>query len=181
MCVVSQADPFVINDDLPGVIYNKYPVGATPRPYTIDPAKKTLDLIVTGQSLYCNTSGGPSSGPYLPTNASVIDNFNIYDGALWNIVGPLCGVTAGSTNGTGNVCVKIADLMISNAKFDRVILAPIAFGGTFIADWSTGFLSQRFAVMMRRLASRGLTPSTPHTQWINYFGQGPSDGYYGTT
>ena len=163
-------DPFLLPDSFGLYGSARAPLsGQTIRSPIIDPTKKTLILIGAGQSNA--TSVSPTL--YTPTNSSVVDNFNIFDGAIYNVAGPLLGcswnpnaATNGSGLGPGNVLVRIADTLVTNGKFDRVIICSIATGSTMMADWGTAAgaglpMFTRGPVLMARLASKGITPSTP--------------------
>lgn len=174
-------DPFFLNDNNPLVgatsIY-RGTVGLTPRSQSINPAQKTLVMIVDGQS----QAGNVAPTTYIPTNSSAIDNFNIYDGASYPVAGPLLGAQYNPpVYGGGNLAPKIADKFVTNANFDRVILVPMAVGATQISDHSTGSLSGRIGVVMARLASRGITPATTGTTWAYLWMQGETDEAVGTT
>lgn len=170
---ISPPDPYVLSDSWTGISF-KQTAGLTPRLTPINPAKKTAVCIVTGQSLLSNVV--PSLRP--PTNAGVIDQLNIYDGALYNILGPLLGSTL-SSNG-GNVATWVADGLISGG-FDRVILVCTNVGSTTIAQWATGNMSDRFPVAMRRLAARGITPGMTGVTFLNILAQGNEDLSQGTS
>lgn len=170
-------DPFLLTETVPGVRGDHDTNGRVMRSPAINPAQQTLVLITAGQSLRANASGTQ----YTPTNAASIDNFNVYNGALYDCAGPMLGCTPGST-GPGNVAPRVADLLISNGKFDRVIIVPTAMGGSFIAEWQAGGVyHDRVPVAMRRLASRGITPVTPGVTFALEWGHGESDGNYGTS
>jgi hypothetical protein len=81
----------------------------------------------------------------------------------------------------GNLSARVADTLVTNARFDRVILVPIAIGSTKVADWATGDLSSRFQVTMLRLASRGITPATTEATFGGIFGDGEDDNLAGTS
>lgn len=149
--------------------------GLTVRSATINPALKTLVLVVFGQSQLVNVL--PSA--YVPTNASVIDHLNVFDGALYNIVGRLLG--CGTGIGIGNIASRLADLLVTNGRFDRVIIATVAVGASLIADWTTGIFSDRAIVAVRRLAARGITPATTGVTFACLIGLGESDGAAGTS
>lgn len=150
---------------------------------------KNLVLIVAGQS---NVAAEAPSA-YTVTNSSVIDNFNIYDGGMYVYTDPPLGSTwaylafggSGSTCGTliscGSVGGRIADIFISGNgtvaanTFNRVIVVPVAVGGSSIAQWdTTGPLYNRICVTMSRLAARGITPQANVTFAI-VWGQGESN------
>jgi len=172
---ISPPDPFIITELSPTVVGNSTPVSLTPRA-TINTAETNVVVILAGQSLAANTSGTYSA----PTNASAINNVNIYDGASYPPAANLLGCT-NSAIGTGNVGTYLADQIINAGKAQRVWLVPIAVGGTSVADWATGNLSGRIGVTMRRLASRGITPSTTNTSFIFVWMQGEQDASLGTS
>lgn len=153
----SLPDPFILPDSVGGLVTFRQPLGLTPRSPAINPAKKTLLLLVGGQSLSANTT--PTA--FIPLNAGAVDQANIFDGALYSIAGPLLGATLNTTVGSpgyGNIAARIADTLVTNGKFDRVIIGAVSIGSTLIADWATGLHSNRFSVAMARLASRGIIP-----------------------
>lgn len=170
---VSFPDPFLMRSELsspagPGSNDTK---NSSLRSAVIDPSKKTCVLIIAGQSLSTNIT--PTY--YAPTTSATIDHLNVYDGGLYSVSGPLCGCTTYLTIGPGNVAVRIADLLVTNGKFDRVIICNVAMGGTAVSDWATGFCSERVPQVMRRLASRGITPATPGVTFAMVWEQGEAD------
>lgn len=145
--------------------------GGIPCNATINPAQKTLVLITLGASN--GASVGPSS--FTPTNASAIDNFNIYDGALYQNLDPLLGQTRSSL-GPGSIGPRLADLLITNGAFNRVILVPGAVGGATSTQYAPGgVLYGRGCVAMKRLASRGITPATTGVTFSVIFFLGEND------
>jgi hypothetical protein len=142
-----------------------------------------LVLILAGQSNVA--SEAPSA--YSPTNSTVVDNLNIYDGGIYAWADPPLGSTwayqsfggTGSTCGTlqscGHVGARISDLFINAGTFARVIVAPVAVGGTTISQWDTGPLSNRICVAIGRLANRGITPSVTNVTFAIVWGQGESE------
>lgn len=153
--------------------------GKTVRSLTINTGIRNLVLIVAGQSNYQNVA----NTAYTPTNGSALDNFNVYDGGMYAAADPLLGASwtyttlgVGGTNPSpGNIGTRVGDLLITNGKFDRVILVPVAIGGTAVADWATGAVSNRIPTAMARLASRGITPATTGVTFAVIWGQGESD------
>jgi len=168
-------DPFILDDSFRAGFRDVN--GKTLRSSVINPAEKTLILITAGQSQW--TTLTPTS--FTPTNPSKVDNFNVYDGANYNCSGPLLGAEYIPANGDGNVSARVADQFVSSGIFDRVIVVPIALGGTEIAQWDTGILSGRIPVALRRLASRGIVPASTGVTFALLWGQGESDGLIGTT
>lgn len=151
----------------------------TPRNQTINPANKTLVLITAGQSQWQDIS--PTL--FTPTNFSAVDGFNVYDGGSYSVSGPLCGTQLGtaSPQGPGNVAARVADTFVTNGVFNRVVVAPVAIGGTTIANWSTATLYNRVCQVISRLASRGMTPSTTGVAFAFLWGQGESDTVLATS
>jgi hypothetical protein len=153
--------------------------GRTPRNLTLNTGIRNLILIMAGQSL--RVSQTPTT--YVPTNASAIDNFNVFDGAVYPYQEPLlgCGYTGTTVGfGTGHLGGRIADKFITGGQFDRVILVPIAVGGSDVASWATGYLSDRIPKTMARLAARGFVAQTNVTVAIEW-GQGEADTIGSTT
>lgn len=155
--------------------------GLTARSETINPAQKTLVLIIAGQSIW--TSITPSA--YTPSHASAIDILSIYDGALYPPDGRPCLSTSYTPElGIGCIGLRVAELFIANGRFDRVIVANVSIGATDISYWNSaaaGLLSNRPAVAVRRLAARGITPSTTGVTFSFLWGQGESDNMLGTS
>jgi len=176
---VSPPDPFIVFDTLLGAAYGyKTTSGLTARSPAINPALKTLILITAGQSIWASTN--PTL--YVPTNSSVVDQFSIYDGGTYNINAPLLGTTWVQGAGVfGNLSARVADTLVTNAKFDRVIIVPIAIGSTTVADWATGVHFNRISVAMLRLASRGITPGMTGVTFAMIWGDGEQDNLNGTS
>lgn len=149
------------------------------RSQAVDPGIRNLVLIVAGQS----NSEPMQTTTYSPANPSALDNFNIYDGAIYSASDPLVGSGA-RTLGTNNIGYHpgliLADALISAGKFDRIIIVPISLGGSSIADWTTGALANRPVVAMKRLTQRGILPGANVT-FAFIWGQGESDTGLGTS
>ena len=151
-------------------------VGKTMRNTPINPAHKTLVLISAGQSN--RTSVAPSA--FSPLNSANIDNLNIYDGAIYAAADPMlgCSYIAGGFGVPviGHVMLRVADLFITAGKFDRVIIVPIAIAATSIANWDNdSVLEDRIPAAIRRLAARGITPTTTGVTMAIEWGQGEGD------
>lgn len=172
---VSAPDPFTLNETTGFTGWNGT-TGLTIRSQVLNPVIRNLVLISAGQSQA--TSINPTL--YTPSNTTSIDNLNVYDGGSYAVGGPLLGCQS-SSQGPGNVTARVADLLIGNGIFDHVLMVPIAIGSTTIADWSTGNMAQRFTVALRRLASRGITPSTTGWTFAVIWWHGETDGIAGTT
>jgi hypothetical protein len=154
----SAADPYIVPEDLNQVPWggNRYPNGkiiSTPR---LNAGEKTLVLPLVGQSNICNSV----DTAYTPTNATKVDNFNIYDGGVYRAVDPLLGCTIRDSTTQGHMFGRVADKLINAGKCARVILVPVGYSGTEIAKWTpSGILNRRLIIAKNRLAAVGLTPS----------------------
>lgn len=167
-------DPFLIPAGLGQDGYQNTN-GRSARSAAIDSSKKTLILINAGQSNAVNIT--PSAATL--TNGSKIDNFNIYDGGTYDAVGKALGT---QDAGNGTVVQRLADLLITNGRFDRVIIVPIAIAGTPISVWSDGGeLSDRIPLAVRRLVSRGIVPGMTGVTFALLWMQGEADNDGGTT
>lgn len=177
----SLSDPYALNDKIIGAVgaFYRPPDGLPTRRIIIDPAKKTLVLLIGGQSQATNLQ----QTLYIPTNSSVISHMNIYDGAFYPISGPLLGtnwIHTGSPYGPGNLTARLADKHAAGV-WGQVLLVNFAIGNTEIADWAEGgALYDRPSVAMRRLAALGITPATPGATFAFVFMQGESDSLYST-
>lgn len=181
---MSPPDPYLLSDtNFTTVTYGyRSTSGLTVRSPSINISLKTLVLITTGQSLLANVV--PTL--YVPTNSSVIDQINIYDGQLYSMGGPLLGSTYNPTLaglGPGNVVVRVADLLITNGKFDRVIIADLNIGSTLIAQWGdvNNLYTNRLSVVIARLAARGITPGMTGVTFSTIMAVGNNDLVAGTS
>lgn len=132
-------------------------------------AERTGIIIMTGQS---NNANAALDGFYTPVSPH-IHELNIHDCGLYRSHrGRMLGC-----NGFGQAsAVPMADLLIARGYFDRVILVPIAIGGSSAAHWAAGgILNHRIGVTARRLAALGLPPT------LVYRHQGETDHIDGTT
>lgn len=112
----------------------------------------TLVLLIAGQSICASSS--PTS--YTPVNANA-HALNIADGIVYKATDPLLGTTGitASTFG-GSWPSRLADKIITDAKFPRVILVPVCIGGTAIFDWTpSGVWNGRLRVALLRIRSMG--------------------------
>lgn len=148
----------------------------TVRNTAINTSVRNLVLIVAGQSN--RTSVAPSA--YTPSNPTVIDNLNIYDGQIYAAADPMLGCSY-IANGFGTpvigcVGLRVADLFITNGIFDRVILVPVAVAATQVSHWDTGgALENRIPAAVRRLAARGIVPGMTNVTFAIEWGQGEGD------
>lgn len=113
-------------------------------------AERQLVILIAGQSNGANYLGSDAPS-YLASPAVV--NFNVYDGQCYQAREPLLG--AGGIH--GSFADRLGDLIIKNGIADRVVLAPVAIGGTIAQDWH-GILYPRIAVALEGLRRQGLKP-----------------------
>jgi hypothetical protein len=108
---------------------------------------RTLVLVTFGQSNAAN------SGPARFGGSPGIYNFNPFDGRCFEAQDPLLG--AGGDG--GSVWLPLARQIIESGLAANVVIAPIALGGTRVADWAPGGrLSGRFARMQEAAMGAGL-------------------------
>lgn len=156
--------------------------GKTLTTQTVNPAIRNLVMIVIGQSL-CE---GIVPSAYIPANPTKLDNLNNADGAIYRAADPLLGTTysinAGVPySGPGNPYLRVADTLVTNNKFDRVILVPLCIGATKVADWAPGGkFSNNFQVAMYRLAANGIAAGANVT-FVGIWAQGVADAVAGTS
>ena len=110
---------------------------------------RPLVIVTLGQSNAANHG----QGLYAPKHR--VDNFNLYDGKCYKAVEPLLGPSGQG----GNFATRLADMLIERRVADRVVLAPIAMGGTTVEQWAIeGVFNRRIPASIRRLYDAGLTP-----------------------
>jgi Carbohydrate esterase, sialic acid-specific acetylesterase len=123
--------------------------------------ERTAVIVTLGQSNAANYA----LRRYTPKHDVL--NFDLYDGRCYKARDPLLG-----TSGTGgNFATPLADMLIDRGLYARVIIAPIAMGGSTVEEWADqGVFNRRILVLMRRLFDAGLTP----TQILWHQGEGNS-------
>ncbi len=110
--------------------------------------RRTAVIVIVGQSNAANHG----TGRYVAKHR--VDNFNIYDGKCYHAADPLLGASGDG----GNFAARLGDKLIEVGLFDRVILAPIAMGGTTVEQWAEeGMFNRRIPVVIRRLYDAGLS------------------------
>jgi hypothetical protein len=118
---------------------------------------KTLILFTIGDS----NMAGVNATQYTPINTQSVDNLNIYDGAVYNGADPMLGHSLSNTLGNGSIPPRLADKIMNGNVYDRVIVVPMAIGGSQTSHWAVGGVLYRKPIIgMLRLNERGITPST---------------------
>lgn len=162
-------------------IYNDT-TAKTIRALSVNPAQKTLFLISAGQSNATNIC--PTK--YTPANPTKIDNFNPFTGLNYAATDVLLGV---STTDTGTFCanhiLRVADNLVTSAKFDRVVIAPVAVSGTNIIHWSPESdalgLYRTIQSTYLKVLAQGFSVNTAGLFFAVLWNQGESDQRDGTT
>jgi hypothetical protein len=112
---------------------------------------RPLVIVTLGQSNAANHG----QGLYAPKHR--VDNFNLYDGKCYKAVEPLLGPSGEG----GNFATRLADMLIERRLAARVVVAPIAMGGTTVEQWALeGVFNRRIPASIRRLYDAGLSPTT---------------------
>jgi Carbohydrate esterase, sialic acid-specific acetylesterase len=110
--------------------------------------RRTAVIVIVGQSNAANHG----TGRYVAKRR--VDNFSLYDGKCYHAADPLLGASGDG----GNFATRLGDKLIEVGLFDRVILAPIAMGGTTVEQWAEeGMFNRRIPVVIRRLYDVGLS------------------------
>lgn len=91
---------------------------------------RTAVLLIAGQSNAANSAGQK----YRSTHGADIANF--FDGKCYKAQSPLLG----STGEWGEPWTPMANRLIESGAYDRVVLAPVAVGGSSIDMWTKGKL-----------------------------------------
>ncbi len=128
-------NPFTINENGTqsggGVVINGNNSigGKTPRGSNLlTPGEKSLVLLVIGDSISSNSC----FSAYTVTNTAKNDNLNHYDGVVYQYADPYLG----PSTGPGSYPGAIADALINNGRFARVVTIGCAMGGATSYDWS---------------------------------------------
>ena len=109
---------------------------------------RPLVIVTLGQS----NAASHGRGLYMPTHR--VDNFNLYDGKCYKAVEPLLGPSGQG----GNFATRLADMLIERRLAHRVVVAPMAMGGTTVEQWAyEGVFNRRITTSIRRLYDAGLS------------------------
>jgi hypothetical protein len=104
--------------------------------------------------------------PFSPIQG--VDNFNPFDGKCYRAQDPLLGPDGSS----GSPWTRLGHQLVSSGQLKRVLLVPIAVGGSSIKRWTPGGdLHPRIADVKARLDAAGVRVT--HIFWH----QGESDAY----
>jgi lysophospholipase L1-like esterase len=114
-------------------------------------------ILVLGDS----TGSNVVNSIFTPVNTTKNQNLNPYNGGVYQSVEPLLGCTTNQAlPASGNFFTRVADTLITNAVYARVIVEPISVSGTLFADWAVGgAINGRIAAAYKRMTAVGLTPT----------------------
>lgn len=152
-----------------------YITSCSPRLSPIDFTKRTLALIVGGQSNEASYGGDL----YVPANTANIDMIDVQNGGQYAICGPMLGASF-NPGSPGAIPAHLADLLITNNKFDRIFVLNESVTNTLIADWDST-LYTKICASIQRLKQYGVTPTAPNVTFAIQFGIGESDNTAATS
>lgn len=136
------------------------------RPFTNSTDRQAV-IFAFGQS----NSANWGEAPYMPLNKNIV-NFNPYNGKCYKAEDPLLGADGNK----GSVWLPMADQLIQDGLYDRVLIASFGIGGTEIARWAPdGDLHVRIKHTAKQLLERNLKPT--HVLWH----QGEADAVFHTS
>ena len=121
--------------------------------------------VMIGQSMIANYTDVKH------TAGATVYNFNMFNGRTYNCADPMLG--CGGPD--GNVAGHIGDALVASGQHARVVMAPIACGGTSVGEWATGALGRRIDICLQRLREQGYTVTGV------LYEQGQQDGTLGTS
>jgi Carbohydrate esterase, sialic acid-specific acetylesterase len=121
--------------------------------------RKKTACSVDGRTAVIVTLGQSNAANYALTRYTPkhdVLNFDLYDGDCYKAQDPLLGASGIG----GNFATPLADMLIERGLYRRVIVAPIAMGGSTVEEWADdGMFHRRILVLIRRLFDAGLTPN----------------------
>lgn len=132
-------------------------------PALFRPDARTAVILGAGQSNLSN-----ECDPHIfVTPHPELYNFNLFDGYTYAAREPLLGPTGARSN----LLTSIGDLLLREKLFERVLLIPIAHGGSTMAEWQPGGrVGARLTTALARVRRAG--PTITHMLWQ----QGESEG-----
>jgi len=131
------------------------------------PTPRLAVILTFGQSNIANECD--PDGCYTPGPG--IYNFNLFDSQCYVAKDPLLGATGDRSN----FATRLGDLLVRREVYDRVLLVPIAYGGTSMAEWTpNGRMFPRLTQTLIRLRRAGI--SVTHALWQQGEAEGNADG-----
>jgi hypothetical protein len=136
------------------------------------PHPRTAVLLAFGQSNIANECD--PGGLYVPVSG--VYNFNFFDRRFYIAKDPLFGATMDLSN----PLTRLGDLLVHRTIFDRVLLVPIAHGGTYAVDWAPGgIMHERLLTALERLHRFGI--GVTHALWQQGEAEGALSNAVGAT
>ncbi|HEX4411547.1 MAG TPA: sialate O-acetylesterase [Xanthobacteraceae bacterium] len=87
-------------------------------------------------------------------------NFNFFDGRCYTAKDPLLGASVDGSN----PLTRLGDVLLDRGMYRRVLLVPIAHGGTYARDWApSGMMFPRLQWALERLKACGI--QITHVLW----------------
>jgi hypothetical protein len=124
----------------------------------------TMIALTFGQSNAANNG----QAVYAPHNTSV---FNYYQGKLYAAKDPMIGATGIG----GSVWCRLGDMLIDSGLYNKVIVIPIAVGGSAIGRWTSGDCFKKLQQTLMSLDSQHI--KLTHIFWH----QGETDNLLNTS
>jgi hypothetical protein len=128
--------------DSPSKLPNLNTSGKTQTTPALTPGEKTGLFVIFGDSLTCNTA--PT--PFTPSSTKA-EQINIYDGTSWRMKDPLLGIDSAG----GCIQGRLAQNLINQGTFQRLLFIPCGVSGTATRDWiPAGEYDHRLRVALER-------------------------------
>ena len=87
-------------------------------------------------------------------------NFNFFDGRCYEACDPLLGASLDRSN----VLTRVGELLVKRGRYRRILLVPIAHGGTFAREWAPGGrMFPRLEWTLKQLRERNI--AITHIAW----------------
>ena len=126
-------------------------------------SEEVMVFLAIGQS----NAGSFGDGTYVPRN----EVYDYYRGNLYNAKEPLLGGDGGGSS----PWTRLADLVIDNGLYKKVIIVPCAIGGTSIQCWSEGDCRIKLEKTLEHLEKDNI--QLTHVFWL----QGETDNVDNTS
>jgi len=124
------------------------------RQFRADP--RLAVILAMGASNIANE--GDPNGIFVPKRG--VYNFNFFDGRCYAARDPLLGATLGGSN----LLTRLADMLVQGEIYERVLLVPIAYGGTYAVEWApNGRMHPRLRRAIKMLRRRNIAMT--HALW----------------
>jgi hypothetical protein len=153
---LSAPDPFVMPELPTYPRGNQATAGRTLVSKTLIAGESTAIFLTFGDSLMSNTV----NSTYAVTQPKN-QNFDCYNGGLYATVEPIlgCQINAAQYN-SGCFFSRVATNLSPIGVYSRVIHAPMAVGGSVLADYAVGgAVNGRIGAAYRRMVANGLPPA----------------------